>query len=172
MRAKLLRLTLVLLAATSIAAQSLNWREYKNPAGNFSIQMPAEPEDIRSTDGTDSHTILAFVGEVGYTVVYSKSAEDQIVSEAIFKEYSEGTLKASKCTVVNEAPAAPAVRGLIGRHYRLECATGPQKLYHIGNLYLGKHYTYLVMAMFPANPVDSPNVKKFVESFTLIDPAK
>jgi hypothetical protein len=26
--------------------------------------------------------------------------------------------------------------------------------------------------MFPATQVDSPNVKKFVESFVLIDPAK
>ena len=43
MRAKVLRLTFVLFAVTSVAAQSVNWREYKNPAGNFSVQMPAEP---------------------------------------------------------------------------------------------------------------------------------
>ena len=37
------RVTFILLAATSVAAQSLNWREYKNPAGNFSVQMPSDP---------------------------------------------------------------------------------------------------------------------------------
>jgi hypothetical protein len=173
MRNSFLRLTLVLLAATSVAAQSVSWREYKNPAGNFSIQMPAEPKDTKNGASDEaSHTVQAVVAGVGYTVVYSKSSDDQAVNDAQFKEYKEGTLEAAKCTVSNESPAAPAIPSYIGRHYRLDCAAGPQKLNFVGNMYVGKHYSYTVMAMFPATQVDSPNVKKFVESFVLIDPAK
>jgi hypothetical protein len=172
MRMTFLGVALTLFVVTSVAAQSLNWQEYKNSAGNFSILMPAVPVDTKSGEDIDSHTILAFVGKVGYTVAYSKFSEDQVVNEAIYKEYAEGTIKASKCTVVNEAPASPAIAGLIGRHYRLECAAGSQKVNHVGNLYVGKHYTYLVVAIFLADPVDPPNVKKFVDSFALIDPAK
>ncbi len=173
MRVTFLRLTLVLLAASSVAAQSLNWREYKNPAGNFSVQMPAEPKDTKNGASDEaSHTVQAVVAGVGYTVVYSKSSDDEAVDDAHFKEYKEGTLGAAKCTVASEAAVSPAIPGFIGRHYRLDCAAGPQKLNFVGNMYVGKRYAYTVMAMFPASPVDSPSVKKFVESFALIDPAK
>jgi hypothetical protein len=173
MRAKYLRLTLVLFAVTSVAAQSLNWREYKNPGGNFSVQMPAEPKDTKNGASDEaSHTIQAVVGGVGYTVVYSKYSDDEPLDESHFRDYKEGTLDAAKCTVANEAAAAPALAGFIGRHYRLDCAAGVQKLNFVGNMYVGKRYAYTVMAMFPASPVESPNVKKFVESFALIDPAK
>jgi hypothetical protein len=173
MRATFLRLMLFAFAATSVAAQSINWREYKNPAGNFSVQMPAEPKDTKNGASDEaSHTVQAVVAGVGYTVVYSKLSVDEAVDDAHFKEYKEGTLDAAKCTVANEAPATPVIPGFIGRHYRLDCAAGPQKLNFVGNMYVGKHYSYTVMAMFAASPVDSPNVKKFVESFALIDPAK
>jgi len=172
MRTLFLRVALVLFAATSLTAQSLNWREYKNSSGNFSVQMPAEPEDTNAGDGSDMHTLLAFVDGVGYSVTYSKSSEDQPVNDAIFKQYADGMIKSSKCTVVNEAPASPAIPRLIGRHYRLDCGTGSEKLTDVGNLYLAKHYTYAVLVMFQPRPVDPPNLKKFVDSFALTDPAK
>lgn len=173
MRAKFLRLTLLLFAVTSVAAQSLNWREYKNPAGNFSIQMPAEPKDTKNGASEEaSHTVQAVVGGFGYTVVYSKSSADEAVDDAHFRDYKEGTLDAAKCTVANEAAALPTIPGFIGHHYRLDCFAGSQKLNFVGNMYVGKRYSYTVMAMFPASPVDTPNVKKFVESFALIDPTK
>jgi hypothetical protein len=173
MRHSFFRLTLLLFAATSVVAQSVNWREYKNPAVNFSIQMPAEPKDTKNGPSDEaSHTVQAVVAGVGYTVVYSKSSDDEVVDDAHFKEYKEGTLEAAKCAVSNESPAAPAIPGYIGRHYRLDCAAGPQKLNFVGNMHVGKHYSYTVMAMFPATQVDSPTVKKFVDSFGLIDPAQ
>jgi hypothetical protein len=172
MRTTLLRGALMLFAAAFLAGQSLDWREYKNSAGNFSAQMPAEPEDTNASEGVDIHTILAFVDGVGYTVAYANSSEDQPVNHAIFKRYAEGMIKSSNCTVVDEAPASPAIPHLIGRHYRLDCGTGSEKLTDVGNLYLAKHYTYAVLVMFPPRPVDPPNIKKFVDSFALIDPAK
>jgi hypothetical protein len=172
MRTTFLRVALVLFAPNSVAVQSLNWREYKNPGGNFSIQVPVEPEDTKIGEDVDAHIILAFVDEVGYTVAYSKSTEDQPVNDAIFKEYAQGVIKSSHCKLVDEAPASPAIPGLIGRHYRLDCVTGTQKLTDVGNMYVGKHYTYAVLVMFPPNPVDPPNTKKFIDSFALIDPTK
>ena len=58
MRITFLRVALVLFAVTSVAAQSLSWREYKNPGGNFSVLMPSDPSDTTNHDPEgDSHTI-------------------------------------------------------------------------------------------------------------------
>jgi hypothetical protein len=173
MRNSLLRLTFILAVATSVAAQSANWREYKNPGGNFSVLMPAEPQDVKNGEGVDaSHTIQAVLDTVGYTVVYTKSTEDEVVDESTYKAYRDGVLKEVNCTVASETPAAPAIAAFIGRHYRMDCTISDQKLTFVGNMYWGKHYGYAVLAMFAATQVDSPNVKKFVDSFALIDPAK
>jgi len=46
------------------------------------------------------------------------------------------------------------------------------KITIVGSLYWGKHYSYAVMAIFSATVPQPADVKKFVESITLIDPEK
>jgi hypothetical protein len=174
MRITVLRVTFMLLAAISVAAQSLNWREYKNSGGNFSVLMPSDPSDTANHDPEgDSHTIQATDHSVGYTVFYVKFSQDQAVSDANFKAHRDAFLgNFSDCQLFSEQAVAPAITGFIGGSYLLNCKLPGAKSRNIGNLYLGKHYFYGVFALFVPESSEPPNVKKFVDSFTLIDPAK
>jgi hypothetical protein len=174
MRRSSFRFLLLLCLATSAAAQSLNWREYKSPGGNFSVLMPSDPSDTANHDPEgDSHTIQATDHSVGYTVFYVKFSKDQIVDDANFKVHRDAFLgNFPDCTLFSEQPVAPSIGGFIGGSYRLNCKLPGAKSRNVGNLYLGKHYFYGVFALFVPESSESPNVEKFVDSFTLIDPAK
>jgi hypothetical protein len=174
MRITFIRVALVLSAVTSVAAQSLNWREYKNPAGNFSVLMPTDPSDTANRDPQgDSHTIQATDHSVSYNIFYVKFAQEQAVTDANFKAHRDAFLvNFPDCKLFTEQAAAPALNGYIGGSYRLNCEVPGAKTRNIGNLYLGKHYFYGVLALFVPESAEPPNVKNFVESFTLIDPAK
>ena len=175
MRITILRVALVLLAATSVAAQSLNWHEYKSPGGNFSVLMPSDPSDTANHDPEgDSHTIQANDQSVGYNVFYVKFSRDQAVDDANFKTHRDAFLgDFPDCKLFDEQPATPAIGGFIGGSYRLNCELpGKKKTRNIGNLYLGKHYFYGVFALFVPESSESPDVKKFVDSFALIDPTR
>ena len=168
-------LLFVLCLATSVAAQSLNWHEYKSPGGNFSVQMPSDPSDTANHDPEgDSHTIQAIDHSVGYTVFYVKFSQEQTVNDANFKAHRDAFLgNFSDCKVFSEQAVAPAINGFIGGSYRLNCELpGKKKTRNIGNLYLGNHYFYAAFALFVPESSDPPGVQKFVDSFTLIDPAK
>lgn len=169
-----IRLTLVLLAAGSVAAQSLNWREYKNSGGNFSVLMPSDPSDTANHDPEgDSHTVQATDHSVGYTIFYVKFSQDQAVNDANFKAHRDAFLaNFADCTLFSEQTATPAISGFVGGSYRLNCKLPGAKTRNIGNLYLGKHYFYGVFALFVPESSEPPNVEKFVDSFTVVDPAK
>jgi hypothetical protein len=75
------------------------------------------------------------------------------------------------CDVPSEDPAAPPVRGYIGRSYHLNC-TFKEKKNSYGNLYLGKHYFYIVMGFYPPGPTMPAEIKKFTDSFAVLDASK
>jgi hypothetical protein len=168
------RFLFLLCLAGSVAAQSLNWHEYKNTGGNFSVLMPSDPSDTANHDPEgDSHTIQATDHSVGYTVFYVKFSQDQPVNDANFKSHRDAFLgNFPDCTVFSEQPVSPAVNGFIGGSYRLNCKLPGAKSRNIGNLYLGKHYFYGVFALFVPENAEPPTVKNFVDSFKLIDTTK
>jgi hypothetical protein len=174
MRITFLRVALVLFAVTSVAAQSLNWREYKSPGGNFSVLMPSDPSDTTNRDPEgDSHTIQATDHSISYNIFYVKFSQDQAVNDANFKAHRDALLgNFPECKLFSEQAVAPALNGFIGGSYRLNCEVPGAKTRHIGNLYLGKHYFYGVFALFVPETAEPATVKNFIESFTLIDPAK
>ena len=169
-----LRLSFLLFLAMSLAAQSANWREYKNPGGNFSILMPSDPSDDANRDPAgESHTIQVTDDAVSYNVIYVKFKQDQTVNDGSFKARRDGFFgRFPNCKLFSELPAAPALNGFIGGSYRVDCEIPGAKSSHIGNLYLGKHYFYAVFALYVPDPTKAPNAKKFVDSFALIDSTK
>jgi hypothetical protein len=171
MRYSLFRLSLLICLVASFAGQTSDWPRYRNADGNFSVLMPVDPKESVDGDGEmASHTIQAIADRVGYTVVYVKMPEDQTVDEANYKIYKENVIKGlPTCTVVTEQPAAPAVQGYVGRWYRMNCEISNAKLTFVGDLYWGKRHAYSVMGMFATGPSDPPSVKKFVDSFSVID---
>jgi hypothetical protein len=175
MRYSILRISLVVCLVATLSGQTPEWKKYKNADGNFSVLLPLEPSDTKNgnSDVMVSHTIQAIAGAVSYTVVYVRMTGEQTVDEANFKVYKDGVLKElPSCTVVEEQPAAPAVQGYIGHWYRMNCEISNTKLTFVGNLYWGKTYAYAVLGMFAAGPSDPPNIKKFVDSFSVIDPSR
>ena len=174
---KLLSSTLMLLlAAGPLAAQTSEWRTYKNTNGNFTVLFPGEPTDTvnKTEDGAQSHTLLAREGTAVYTVIYTAMTTEQKVDDATYQAFKTGVFKElPKCEAGAEQPASPAVEGYIGHSYRLSCAMPNTRVSIVGNLYWGKHYAFAVMAMFPANVAEpTAGEKKFAESFAVIDAAR
>jgi len=171
MRNSFLRLTLALLVAASVAAQAADWHAFKYPAGNFSILVPADPTDTPSTDPDAMITVKATLNGMVFAVIYVHDAAQTFkVDEANARQFGSGIIKLQNCTVSSESPVDPPVPSLAGLHYRLACVNGDAKFTYVGNVYVGKHYGYFVMGVFPNAPSDPPEVKKFVDSFSIIDP--
>lgn len=169
------RLSLLLLCvslAGSLAGQNENWISYKNDAGNFRVQMPAQPNETTApgeSGVSESHTVMAISGGAGYTVVYVTFSSDQTVDEATYNVYRDSFMKnLPSCQQESERAAAPDLPGYIGHWYRMNCQVSGKAMTFVGDLYWGKHYAYAVMAIFPTAPSDPPGTQKFIGSFGVL----
>jgi hypothetical protein len=174
---KLLSGTLILLlAAGLLAAQTGEWKRYKNTDGNFTILFPGEPQDTvnKAEEGMQSHTLLARENQAYYTVIYTVMTSEQKVDDATYQTFKAGVFKElPKCEAGAEQPVSPALKGYIGHAYRLSCDMPNARVTVVGNLYWGKHYAFAVMTMFPASAAEpTATEKNFAESFDVIDAAR
>lgn len=176
MRKLLSSILMLLLAAGLLAAQTSEWKRYKNTNGNFTVLFPGEPTDTvnKTEEGAQSHTLLAKEGAALYTVVYTVMTSEQKVDDATYQAFKTGVFKElPKCETGAEQPVSPVLEGYIGYSYRLNCDMPNTRVTIVGNLYWGKHYAFAVMAMFPASAAEpTAATKKLVESFAVIDRAK
>ena len=176
MRKLLSGVLILLLAAGPLAAQTSEWKRYKNTNGNFTVLFPGEPTDTvnKTEEGAQSHTLLAKEGTALYTVVYTVMTSEQKVDDATYQAFKTGVFnELPKCEAGAEQPASPALEGYIGHSYRLNCDMPNAKVTIVGNLYWGKHFAFAVMTMFPASVAEPiATAKKFVESFAVIDAAR
>lgn len=160
--------------AAPLAGQTDEWKKYKNEAGNFSVLLPGEPTDNLNGEQSEhvSHLIQLVSGPLSYSVVYVITKEEQPVDEDTFKVAHDSFFKSlSMCDVLSEDPPAPPVHGYVGRSYHLNC-TFKDKKSIFGNLYWGKHYFYIVMGFFPPGPSMPAEIKKFTDSFAVLDASK
>ncbi len=156
-------------------AQESRWIRYRNDDGNFSVLMPLEPKEINVREESDdvSHTIQAISGSTSYTLVYQKAKSERIVNESAFKVFVAGfTRNSTVCEFVREGLPSRTMLGYFGASFREACHMGDQHRNLVGNMYLGKHYTYTIFVLFPAATSDPPSVKWFNDSFSLIDASK
>src|SRR5215470_7122204 len=150
---------------------SENWRTYKNEPGNFSVLFPNEPKDNteQNTDAIESHSVGIQQTGVTYVVMYVKAKQDNIADETSFNEYKDAMFKQfGDCKVQKEGKPSRELKGYIGRGYKLSCKQRGGEVTYSGNLYLGKHYAYTVITMFPAGG-EPLGVPRFTNSFTLLD---
>ena len=139
MRQRLPGLVLMICLSASFSAQTDEWKQYKNAAGNFSALFPGEPQDAVNSESPtmQSHTLLAMQKPAGYMVVYTHITNEQKVDDATYQLFKEGFLKQLPgCEVKREEAPSPGLRGYIGHRYLLNCGT----MTLVGNLYWGKHY--------------------------------
>jgi hypothetical protein len=173
MLALVLRVLLLLCLAAPLAGQTDEWKSYKNSEGNFSVLFPTEPTDTinKSEEGIQSHTLLATMRPVVYTVIYAAMTKEQPVNDATYDTFKDAVFKElPKCTVITDKASSPAIQGYISHQYRLNCALNVTVTI-VGNLYWGKHYSYAVMVMF-TTPPDPPSIKEFTDSFEITDTSK
>src|SRR5690349_15804774 len=92
MRKLLSGVLMLLLAAGPLAAQTSEWKQYKNTNGNFTVQFPGEPTDTvnKTEEGAQSHTLLAREGSALYTVVYTVMTSEQKVNDATYQAFKTG----------------------------------------------------------------------------------
>src|SRR5262245_13083057 len=155
MRLRPLAVFVLLCLGTVFSAQTDEWKQYKNTAGNFSVLFPGEPADTvnRERPTIQSHTLMAMQRPSGYMVVYTNTSAEQKLDDATFQIFKSGFLKQlPKCEVRSEEAQSPAIRGYIGHRYMLNC----DAVVLAGNLYWGKHYAYAVMATYPTNSSEPP----------------
>lgn len=176
MRKLLSGVLILLLAAGPLAAQTSEWKRYKNTNGNFTVLFPGEPNDSvnQAESGVESHTLMAREASAFYTVVYTTMTNAQTVDEATFQVFKNAVFKElPKCETGPEQPVSPVLQGYIGHSYRLNCDMPKARVTIVGNLYWGKHYAFAVMTMFPASAAEPESgEKKFSESFAVIDAAR
>jgi len=166
---------LLVLLTLPLAGQNDTWKKYDNATGNFSVLLPAEPQDtaLPETGGIEAHVLVAQEKGVRFTVISASFAREQPVDDANYGEYKAGVLsKLPNCEVGAEQQPAPALSGYIGHWYKLNCIASNDKITIEGNLYWGKHYSYAVLALFAAGAEEPPAVKKFTGSFALLKPEK
>ncbi|HZU33653.1 MAG TPA: hypothetical protein VFB79_21245 [Candidatus Angelobacter sp.] len=166
---------IVVLLAGMLAGQSAEWKTHSNAEGNFTVQFPGDPKDtVNPTDSSmKSHILQVQQSPVLYMVVWSFIDKEQSTDNKNYEDFKSGVFsKLPSCTVENEQAASPAFRQYVGRGYLLSCDYPKGKVKIKGNLYWGKHYSYALMTAFPANITESAEIKKFMESFTVLDPAK
>lgn len=164
-------------SAPKATAPGENWFTYKNAEGNFSANLPIEPKDtvnsVPDAQIATSHTILSLSNDIGYMVVYAETAAEHSVDDASFNSYRDAFLKTlPSCSVAVESEASPSIRGYIGHAYRLNCMINGVKMTMVGDLYWGRRYGYAVLAMFNTAVSDPAEVRRFVDSFKVIDPSK
>jgi hypothetical protein len=166
---------LVMMLAGSFFAQTEGWKKYSNAAGNFTVLFPHDPQDsvIEPDTQWESHTLMTVAPPNVYGVVYNFSKQEQKVDDLMFEIFKSRILrKLPNCEIGEEKPASPALGGYIGRWYRLNCGSSPNKTMGVCNFYWGKHYAYAVVVTFPADAKEPAAGNKFFESFSLIDAYK
>jgi hypothetical protein len=170
-----IRMSLFVCLAAPLAGQTDEWQKYKNEAGNFSALFPGEPTDSLNGDQSSgvSHLIQFLSGHTGYSVVYVNVEEEQTVDDDSFNLFRDSFFKSlSACDRLSEDPLAFPIRGYVGRSYHLNCNIHDNKQSSVLNLYLGKHHDFFVMVIFPTADSIPPGVKKFTDSFAVLDSSK
>ncbi|HEV3253221.1 MAG TPA: hypothetical protein VG033_02365 [Candidatus Acidoferrales bacterium] len=170
-----IRVALFVCLAAPLAGQTDEWQKYKNELGNFSALLPGEPKDSLNGDQSEhvSHLIQLNSGLLSYSVVYVITQEEQRVDEETFKPNRDLFFKGlPMCDVPSEDPASPPIHGYVGRSYHLNCTFNEKKMNSFGNLYWGKHYFYIVMGFYPPGDTMPAEIKKFTDSFAVLDASK
>ena len=155
-----------------------DWKEYKNTAANFSALFPRGPEDkvIGKEDFLQAHMASVSDGGIGYMVVSMRLSDDKLKEEAKFdfvKDFVLKILVSDKCKIESQGSPSKTLSNYNGLSYLIHCTEADRtKMIVVSNVYLGKHYSYAVMVVYPSILSEPAVAKGFLESFAVIDETK
>lgn len=152
-------------ATPSIGQQ--NWTEYRSTAGGYRVEFPGPPKivpmDVQTGDGP-KHLELPQIkfGGVSFISAYADLNADPDPQEFLDRSRSgsvansKGTLRSSQRLAVGGAPA------------RRFIYDKPDKSVVVHLTVLSGRRLYQLEAIGPADQVDSPVIKHFIDSFALV----
>ena len=159
--------TFILSAA--LADTGDDWRTYRNEEGNFSVQLPGQPKTEPAGENTFNFMLLQ--PGMAYLVTYNFHSESA-ADDTNFEAYQKGVAKSLECNVLSDGPSTRPIAGYKSHQYRYDCSQRKQII--TGNLYWGTRTAYAVVVIFnvTAGSADPPNIRRFTDSFTLLDASK
>ncbi len=164
----LLLLTFLLSAC---APSTPDWREFVGPDGDFSVQMPAEPQEQVEEYETDSgkitvHMFGATVGGMDYITAYSDYPAEIVAAkgaQGILNDARDGAVTNTKGELVSEQ--AIEMNGNPGMFLQVGSPDGKglaqAKLFLVGNR------LFQIFVAGPKENAESEDVQFYLNSFTL-----
>jgi hypothetical protein len=169
-----LAITALLLATMILSAcapSTPDWREFIGPDGDFSVQMPAEPQEQVDEYDTDSgkitvHMFGTSVGDMDYITAYSDYPEELVAAkgaQGILDDARDGAVTNTKGELVSDE--AIEMNGNPGRMLQVGSPDGKglaqAKLFLVGNR------LFQVFVAGPKENAESEDVQFYLNSFTL-----
>ncbi len=156
-----------------------DWKKHKNTAANFSALFPRDPEDkvLVQEDVLQGRMASVFDGGIGYMVVSIWFSDGKLKEEAKFdfvKDFVLKILVSDKCKIGSQGSPTRILSNYNGSSYLIHCTETDRKkeMTVVSNVYLGKHYSYAVMVVYPSIISEPAVAKGFLESFAVIDDTK
>jgi len=164
-------LLLVTFILSACAPSTPDWREFIGPDGDFSVQMPAEPQEQVDEYDTDSGKITVHmngttVGDMDYITAYSDYPAELVAAkgiQGILNDARDGAVTNTKGELVAEE--AIEMNGNPGLFLQVGSPDGKglaqAKLFLVGNR------LFQIFVAGPKDNADSEDVQFYLNSFTL-----
>jgi hypothetical protein len=174
MKKTILALTALLLVAfllSACAPSTPDWREFVGPDGDFSVQMPAAPQEQVDEYETDSGKITvhmngASVGGMDYIMAYSDYPAELVAAKGaagILQDARDGAVTNTKGSLVTEQ--ALDMNGNPGLFLQVGSPDGKglaqAKLFLVGNR------LFQIFVAGPKENAETEDVQFFLDSFML-----
>ncbi|MDW8365330.1 MAG: hypothetical protein RMK49_05760 [Abditibacteriales bacterium] len=156
-----------------LTVETDSWKEFRSPAGRFSVRLPGAPKEDKQAIDTAAGKIDMFLftyevsNDVAYLIIYSDYPEDLIVNADKTKMLDgarDGAVKNVKGTLRSEKNIS--LSGWLGREIVIDTPDDPASTIK-SRMYLVKNRLYQVMAVMPKGKETSKDVDKFLDSFKL-----
>ncbi len=156
---------------SACAPSTPDWREFVGPDGDFSVQMPAEPQEQVDEYDTDSgkivvHMFGASVGGMDYITAYSDYPAELVAAkgaQGILEDARDGAVTNTKGELVTEQGIE--MNGNPGMFLQVGSPDGKglaqAKLYLVGNR------LFQIFVAGPEENAESEDVQFYLNSFTL-----
>jgi len=167
MKTKLL--ALALLAVFLVGCHQPGWKEFRSSEGAFSILLPGTPTEQISTAGPiDFHFFVLEQKDITYMVGYS-DYPDTLVQERTPDVMLDGTRDGAVANVQGEllSELIISLNEYPGRELKIESHGG--KVTTKTRIFMVGHRLYQVMVATRKEKAFSENVKRFLDSFKLLE---
>lgn len=154
------------------APASMAWAEFVSKETNFSVLLPAQPALTESPNpaGGMDWLFTVFKFEINYMVRASYlplSSKTLRKPDELFEVITRNDVKSVSGQLLEEKPLT--LQGFPGREVRFKTASGQiaiDRMYLVGSL------LYRVDVLVSESMVDAPEVKRFLDSFKLLQARK